>query len=414
MPPKSARNRSASRSRSKSQARARKKVVSPPPASPTHPAAPAAVQPGQDPQPVKRRNMLDASTGLRSSSLLNLPSGDGTSVAADTRTQDKLAASPTYGKTFWQPHNKDPEQPLYAIDQVPYYLRDNPHVLRYYRAYYTTKQCVRSLFRLHNETFNVWTHLLGGLLFIGLAAYLFLAVLIPEYREGNDLVVEFTSPDKRLFHRVRARDGVQRTTWPLWIFGFYSFSCLMCMACSTYFHLCIPHLSEHVYGWAHALDYFGITFLVVGSYLPFCYYVFSCQPQYRNLYVGMICSLGLIGLLGPFFRRWTSTAFASKKILFYVCFVGAGMMPTVHIAFLPHDVGSPYVFGLLQMMFFYGIGVFIYAFRLPEIFWPGRFDRFFSSHQIWHLCVLAAALTHFFNCVRMYTDVEKIYCDAPR
>jgi len=32
--------------------------------------------------------------------------------------------------------------------------------------------------------------------------------------------------------------------------------------------------------------------------------------------------------------------------------------------------------------------------RIPERFAPGRFDVFGSSHQIFHVLVLAAAVTH--------------------
>eukprot|EP00013_Stygamoeba_regulata_P023851 CAMPEP_0177649734 /NCGR_PEP_ID=MMETSP0447-20121125/11553_1 /TAXON_ID=0 /ORGANISM="Stygamoeba regulata, Strain BSH-02190019" /LENGTH=487 /DNA_ID=CAMNT_0019152529 /DNA_START=257 /DNA_END=1721 /DNA_ORIENTATION=- len=56
-----------------------------------------------------------------------------------------------------------------ARSKVPEYLQE-PYVFSYYRreglAYY---QCCRSLFRLHNETFNCWTHYVGFVLFVSLA-----------------------------------------------------------------------------------------------------------------------------------------------------------------------------------------------------------------------------------------------------
>lgn len=362
------------------------------------------------PQLRKRRSLLEVPPSRRDSTLYNVLSREGDGIVPDDRTQEDLIASPTYAKSFRHPHNNNKDLPLYTIDEVPYYLRDNAYVRRYYRAYYSTKQCLQSLFHLHNETLNIWTHLLGGLVFTVLGVGLFTRVLIPEYKAGNSFVVNVNEAE-HVFHLARAKDPQQRTAWPLWIFGFYSFSCLMCMACSTFFHLFLAHMSEHFYGWAHAFDYFGITFLVVGSFLPFCFYVFSCQPEYRNLYLGMICSLGVIGLLGPFYRKWTSTAFATKKTLFYVLFVGSGLFPIAHMCTLPHDVGLPYVRGLLTMMALYGVGVMVYAFKVPEIFFPGVFDVFGSSHQIWHLCVFGAALTHFLNAVKMYNNADQLVCD---
>ena len=45
---------------------------------------------------------------------------------------------------------------------VQAHLKDNPHILNYYRSGYNFKRSVRSLFSLHNETGNIWTHLIGA------------------------------------------------------------------------------------------------------------------------------------------------------------------------------------------------------------------------------------------------------------
>lgn len=41
--------------------------------------------------------------------------------------------------------------------------------------------------------------------------------------------------------------------------------------------------------------------------------------------------------------------------------------------------------------------------RIPERVAPGKFDYFFASHQIFHVCVVMAALTHWF-CVLTVLD----------
>ena len=41
------------------------------------------------------------------------------------------------------------------------------------------------------------------------------------------------------------------------------------------------------------------------------------------------------------------------------------------------------------------LGAAIYALRVPERWYPGAFDLWFSSHQLFHLCVVAAALVHY-------------------
>ncbi|AIO02694.1 hypothetical protein LPMP_355630 [Leishmania panamensis] len=303
-----------------------------------------------------------------------------------------------------KPYNGDSTLPLYMISDVPMYLRDNGYILRGYRAYYTGKQCVTSVLRMHNETINIWTHLLGVLVFLGMVVQLFTQHIIPEYLAGN------------VFHREnRTATPVHvsgaRTRLPFIIFGAFSFSCVMCMLCSACFHTFLCHMSEEFYHRMHALDYYAITLLVVGSFLPFCFYAMHCAPAWRNAYLSMISSFGVVGLIGPFFRHWTSEAFATKKIIFYVCMVGSGIIPTIHISqMIPLDISAPYVKGLLTMLALYGFGVFVYAFRIPEAISPGTFDFYFSSHQIWHVCVLGAAITHFYNCVAMYLNRGTIVC----
>ena len=44
-------------------------------------------------------------------------------------------------------------------------------ITRGYRQGLDYKQCLLSIFRLHNETINIWTHLLGVVAFLGLALY---------------------------------------------------------------------------------------------------------------------------------------------------------------------------------------------------------------------------------------------------
>lgn len=326
------------------------------------------------------------------------------STAAAPNNGEHHEQGRTSNSALPKPHNDDPSLPLYRLEDIPAYMAENPYILSHYRAFYTTARCLTSIFRLHNETVNIWSHLIGVAVFVGLIIRLFGRYIVPEYHAGNVY-----------FHANRTAFPVavkgEQTTRPFIIFGAYSFACVMCMLCSASFHTFLCHMNENLFHRAHALDYFGITFLIVGSFLPFCYYAMDCAPGWRNAYISMICTFGVIGLIGPLFRHWTSTAFAKKRTLFYVFMVASGIIPTVHLAFMvPFAISFPYVFGLLLMLALYGIGVFIYAFRVPEVFAPGKFDMYFSSHQIWHVCVMAAAITHFYNCTQMYLDRAKIVC----
>jgi predicted membrane channel-forming protein YqfA (hemolysin III family) len=56
--------------------------------------------------------------------------------------------------------------------EAPAYMRDNEYLLRGYRiGFNNTKKTLKTLFMSHNETVNVWTHILGVFVFIGLIVY---------------------------------------------------------------------------------------------------------------------------------------------------------------------------------------------------------------------------------------------------
>ena len=59
--------------------------------------------------------------------------------------------------------------PLVDIDETPTYLR-RPYILRGYRVSYTFWRCVQSVWSVHNESGNIWTHALGFVYFAWLLA----------------------------------------------------------------------------------------------------------------------------------------------------------------------------------------------------------------------------------------------------
>lgn len=55
---------------------------------------------------------------------------------------------------------------------LPHWLQDNDYLMTGHRPPLDSyKACFYSLFRLHTETANIWTHLIGTLIFAGLAVY---------------------------------------------------------------------------------------------------------------------------------------------------------------------------------------------------------------------------------------------------
>lgn len=74
------------------------------------------------------------------------------------------------------------------------FLRDNEFIKSGYRMNFdSTKKIMRSLFMFHNESFNVWSHLIGVLLFVLLLGYTVIWLEIPSKVSELHLVDDLKS-----------------------------------------------------------------------------------------------------------------------------------------------------------------------------------------------------------------------------
>ncbi|KAL9230569.1 hypothetical protein vseg_005906 [Gypsophila vaccaria] len=60
---------------------------------------------------------------------------------------------------------------LIEYHALPAFQKDNEYILGHYRSEWPLKQVLLSIFTIHNETLNVWTHLVGFFLFLCLTVY---------------------------------------------------------------------------------------------------------------------------------------------------------------------------------------------------------------------------------------------------
>ena len=73
--------------------------------------------------------------------------------------------------------------------------KDNLYMLTGYRICFNTyRDCFNSLFMIHNETMNVWSHLIGAILFSGMVVYI-ITFLSPTSLHNSDSLVQRWSQD---------------------------------------------------------------------------------------------------------------------------------------------------------------------------------------------------------------------------
>lgn len=94
--------------------------------------------------------------------------GEDTKVSSEATENGRIRSSKEgKGKRLW----KKVKCQLVEYHALPDYLKDNEYIVGHYRAEWPLKQILLSMFSIHNETLNVWTHLIGFVLFLSLTIY---------------------------------------------------------------------------------------------------------------------------------------------------------------------------------------------------------------------------------------------------
>ena len=95
--------------------------------------------------------------------------------------------------------------------------------------------------------------------------------------------------------------------------------------------------------------------------------------------------------------------FENLRTFLFVGMIFSGFGPLIHL----HILDGGYItfgrtkfilFGCINMGFFYGIGMFFWITKIPERFFPGKFDIFGQSHSIWHIFIVLGA-TGWYYCM---------------
>uniref|UniRef100_A0A3B3CTL5 Adiponectin receptor 1a n=1 Tax=Oryzias melastigma TaxID=30732 RepID=A0A3B3CTL5_ORYME len=260
---------------------------------------------------------------------------------------------------------------------LPEWLKDNDYLLHGHRPPMPSfRACFGSIFRIHTETGNIWTHLLGWILFVCLGT---LTMLRPN--------IYFMAP---LQEKV--------------VFGMFFLGAVLCLSFSWLFHtVYLSFLSELFIIYVFVLkrlDYSGIALLIMGSFVPWLYYSFYCSPQPRLIYLTIVCVLGIAAIIVAQWDRFATPRHRPTRAGVFMGLGLSGIVPTMHFTIeegfvKATTVGQMGWFYLMGAMYITGAG--LYAARIPERFFPGKCDIWFHSHQIFHVLVVAAAFVHFYG-----------------
>jgi len=239
-----------------------------------------------------------------------------------------------------------------------------PFILTGYRPLLTEwRRVLPSLFYLHNESGNIYTHLGAFVAFAGAMMWHF---------GWSDM-------------EMSAADAVVH-------FLFFA-GAMTCFAASATFHLHACNTLD-AFRYFHACDYVGVATCILGSFYIALWVGFPCAPIARTLYMVTITALAVPLAVCCVHRHTRENR--PLIVSLFVAVVAFGVVPTVHWATAtPGPAKIALLQGIVGMFAMYIVGVVIYLTHIPERFFPGRFDFFLHSHQIWHVCVFLAALSEY-------------------
>jgi adiponectin receptor len=175
----------------------------------------------------------------------------------DTATQ----AAKDLGDKAIQVEKKIEDKLTYLWNEIAPWQQDNAYITSGYRPQSNSyAKSWKSLLYIHNETVNIYTHLLGAVAFF-ITSYFLYGELEPRYETAS-------------------RED-------LWVFGCFFAGAVACLGMSGTYHTIQNH-SHEVAVWGNKLDYLGIVFLIWGSFIPVLYYAFEEEPGLMKTYWTMV------------------------------------------------------------------------------------------------------------------------------
>ncbi|KAL7945348.1 putative mPR-likeG-protein-coupled receptor [Trichoderma barbatum] len=266
--------------------------------------------------------------------------------------------------------------------EIPRWQQDNEYLLSGYRPMSgSTWISFAGLAYMHNQTINIYSHLVGCIAFCAL----------PFYFHCN-------------FYRFQPNAKIDDMV----VISIYCTGVAVCFAFSATFHILWNH-SQALTSYWNKLDYLGILVLMWGAGIPTIYYGFFCNQSLQWLYwmttssTALCCTIVTLHprFISPQFRRWRA------------CFYGGfGLSSIVFVAhgLLIHGWEIQRAHMSLNWMAWMAmsnlVGAVTYAARVPERWVPYKFDIFGASHQILHVAVMTAAIIHFCGLLKAFSIIR--------
>ncbi|KAJ8659125.1 hypothetical protein O0I10_005164 [Lichtheimia ornata] len=278
-------------------------------------------------------------------------------------------------------------QRLLQFHELPKEWQENEYVLSGYRFCKGTRGCLMSIFKIHNETMNIWSHLLGFVFFAILTCLTFVSF-------------------NRHFPEATLHDRI--------VFMTFCLAALKCLFCSSVYHTFICHSRHTIKSFTATLDYIGIAILITASVLVTEYYGFYCHPVPKMRYMIFTTVVGSAGVIMPFFKLWDTKEYRMLRITVFLSMAFSSVVPVLHLITKNGFFSTMSFFQEAAIsVAMYLLGVVVYINRFPEKFYPGRFDfAGMTSHAIWHIFVCLGIYFHYLASMHFFDQRYSYGCSG--
>jgi len=260
--------------------------------------------------------------------------------------------------------------------QMPCWFLRAPYIRYGYRYHkdMTVQMCNSSLLQWHNQTMNVFTHLLP--------AFYFLCEL-KDVLLGQGLYADFKNKSSVVTLVVAA------------------VSIIFCMLSSSAFHLYMP-LGRKYYSRLLRVDLLGIGIMIFGLTLSVAYVGLHNYERVKHITLTLIMALMVSNIVIQLTPCYGKDSFHFKRVIMFVAMI---VLCLALIAFLRLKIASTQEIDRLyqpiyQAMMSLAIGFFFYVSHAPERFLTRCFGKKKSSrwirewiqllcpsHALWHIGV---------------------------
>ncbi|KAB5550776.1 hemolysin-III related-domain-containing protein, partial [Coniochaeta sp. 2T2.1] len=262
--------------------------------------------------------------------------------------------------------------------------RINPFIIRGYRFTASLVATALSSMCFSNELVNIWTHLIP-------------VVLVLRYPLGS-------LPPFETF-----RDGGLHKDLDAVIAIGYFAAAVVSLLCSSAWHTFRCCAQLQVMSAFVSVDIMSVSLILTSFNILMIHTAFYSQPIIRAEYILSSLTWCAAGLFLPwtnFFRpvqvapiklvivaKWPLSR-AWTRVLFFCALGTQGViLPAIHAALLNRWSYTSEIYTLAgRVVAPIFLGSIINASKFPERRWPGKFDFFGNSHNIWHVATAISAL----------------------